>query len=159
MEDEFLQLTQRKLRELEDQRARLLTEVSSLSAQIAGLQTFAQTVTGEMKPPEFNVRHMVFGGADLSLPPKQARRRTGPRGRKLLTVLSILEDAAPQGLGFDEIISRAAARGVELLRPSLRSQLSRANSTNLVKNVKGVYYHPSAAPKDDAPSEQPDEAS
>ena len=159
MEDEFLQLTQHKLRELEDQRTKLLTEVSSLSAQIAGLKTFAQTVTGEVKPPEFNVRHIVFRGADLSFSPKQTRRPTGPRGRKLLTILSILKDAAPQGLGFDEIIDRAEARGVELLRPSLRSQLSRSNSTGLVKNVKGVYYHPSAAPKEDAPPEQPDEAS
>lgn len=116
---------------LKSHRAQHRRALEEIDQKIAGLEQFLGTVTTT-----------ILVGKNITI-----RRKPGPRGRKLLTILSILENAVPDGLGFDDIIARAKEKGVDLLRPSLRSQLSKARSKGVVKYADGLYYHPSALPE------------
>ena len=142
-ETEFLTQVQNIIADLKKRRNELATEVASLDAQISGLDQYWGTATGRIIPahPPFMIR---------GTPPTMPRRKTGFRGKKITTILQLLKEALPGGLGFDEIIEGAAARGVELIRPSLRSQLSKAATKGRIENRQGTYFYVSSGkPRDE----------
>ena len=141
-----------ELDRLKDLRAQFRRQLDEIDHKINGLRIYL----GEVQPNQKSA---------------QPRRATGPRGRKMTTIIDVLREAVPSGLSIDEIIAAGEGKGVSLLRPSLRSQLSKANTNGYVVNRKGRYYHPSAINRPhpnqgedlfkskDAPPEQPGEAS
>lgn len=68
------------------------------------------------------------------------KRRTGPRGVKATTAIEIIMEAGGGGADLDEIIDQAAKRGVQLIRPSLRSQLSKMESVHGIIENRGSRY-------------------
>ena len=141
MKDEFTRQARAELETLEEQRIFLSFRLDALTKQIAALSAYleASDQDASSEPNSASLSPESLRPADIDS--RKGRRRTGPRGRKMTTILSALRKSHPEGLNLDQIISRASDAGVELMRTSLRSQLSKAKSHGYIENVDGIFFY------------------
>lgn len=123
---QFTQVAKNELSELVAERIELQRRLDELNSRIMGIK---------MAIGEENILDREM--AVLLSSPRKTKRF--PKGRKVNTIVSILQESYPDALSLDEIVEKSSDRGVSLLRPSLRSQLSKLCSKGDLVNEDGFY--------------------
>lgn len=147
MDDQFNDDAARELVVLKKRYSSLRVEMDTILSKIRGLEIYLKSSEGVSVETDKNWNPIISPsqrhlGLFARNEPRQKRGgKTGLRGKKSTTIVKILKDEFPSGLGFDELIERAAAKGVELIRPSLRSQLSKMKARGYVENRGGTYFY------------------
>ncbi len=132
MSDGYIASVQKELQRLSSRQKKLKAEIEQIAGEMSGIQKAAQLFfehTGAPVPSELQ---------DLGVIPHDVEGQTGSKWQ---SILSILKEAAPEGLTSKEIVDLARKKNIQVKARTVSSQLSRAKSSNTIQFHDGKYYY------------------